>query len=249
MNTQHCISTYCGRVLEINNSFSECGVSVFVLMQATTYFYNQQQQFFVQACPRGFQANSNSICDECTDYLLFYDWMYLLFMVLVFIVIQFYIIDRIVRSNYFLSLAIFFYLTTAAEAIFSSIITLFIFNGQWSFDLKTCGNRNFSDWYTLFYNPSGTEEYKCTQEAVYPIYSIVFLFYLIVLVFVLFRPLYHNLTYFCIYLLTSASIIKKLSRKNQDYPRECVQKITYYILYSIPAIIFLHALLAGIICK
>lgn len=138
---------------------------------------------------------------------------------------------------------------TVAEAVLSSIITLFIFNNDWSFDLKTCGDRNFSDWYTLFYNPSGTEEYKCTQEAVYPIYSIVFLFYIVVLVFVLLRPLYYNLTLFCIYLLTSANIIKKLSKKGSNYPRDCMLKITYYILYSIPAVIFLHTLLAGIICK
>lgn len=164
-------------------------------------------------------------------------------MVLVFVVIQCYFIDQSFKSNKLNFLSFSLYLATICESIIASIISTLPFNSGWDFNLRTCGVKSFADWYTLFFNPSINENFHCTQEAVYPLYSIVFIFYFIALCLVLSRHIYLRLICFILYFITRSNQVKRL------YPKDCITKNTYYILYSIPALLFIHAILAGVICK
>ena len=164
-------------------------------------------------------------------------------MITVFTVIQCYFIDKSTKSSKFNYLSLTLYLSTICESIIASIVSLFPFNSNWDFDVKTCGVKSLSDWYTLFFNPSINEKSYCTQEAVYPLYSIVFIFYIVSLCLVLSRHIYLRFVCFVIYFITHLSYVKRLCSK--DY----ITRNTYYILYSIPALMFIHAIFAGIICK
>ncbi|KAI2806056.1 hypothetical protein BLOT_005067 [Blomia tropicalis] len=212
-----CPGVYCGRII-VNGTLSQCG-----------------------GCPRAFRSNSQHICVPCNEPLQLYDWIYLLFMVLVFVVIQCYFIDQSFKSNKLNFLSFSLYLATICESIIASIISTLPFNSGWDFNLRTCGVKSFADWYTLFFNPSINENFHCTQEAVYPLYSIVFIFYFIALCLVLSRHIYLRLICFILYFITRSNQVKRL------YPKDCITKNTYYILYSIPALLFIHAILAGVI--
>ena len=51
------------------------------------------------------------------------------------------------------------------------------FTGTWS--IYACRIERLSDWYTYFHNPNPNYEktLNCTQEAVYPFYTMIFVFY------------------------------------------------------------------------
>lgn len=57
------------------------------------------------------------------------------------------------------------------EVVMSAIITLFIYEPVFSFNINSCEVTKLSDWYTLFHNPSPNygEKLYCTQEAVFPL--------------------------------------------------------------------------------
>ncbi|KAH9516425.1 hypothetical protein DERF_007164 [Dermatophagoides farinae] len=208
-----CPGIYCGRIW-INDSWSDC-----------------------MACPRGFRSNNDHICEQCDNDLQLYDWIYLSFMVVIFVLIQLYFVDKSTRSDKLNFISLTFFTAIFCETILASVLSVLLSN-DWKLELKTCGVKSFSDWYTLFYNPSLNEHFHCTNEAVYPLYSIVFLFYLISLGFVLIRHFYLRVVSCIIYLLTSSSQIKNLYSKN------FLTKNIYYVLYSIPALMFIHAMLA-----
>lgn len=67
-----CPGLYCGRQLLENGNWSDCG-----------------------ACPRGFRTNDSSVCVPCGDQPVFYDWLYLGFMVLLPLVFHVFCIDNI----------------------------------------------------------------------------------------------------------------------------------------------------------
>lgn len=77
-----CPGLYCGRTL-IDDIWSDCG-----------------------SCPRGFRVNTstnNSGCFPCNDSPIFYDWLYLGFMVLLALVLHWFFIDMVAmrkRYNY-----------------------------------------------------------------------------------------------------------------------------------------------------
>lgn len=58
------------------------------------------------------------------------------------------------------------------EVIISAIVSILLMEPLGEFRLFSCPVRKFSDWYTLFYNPTPNYEKSlhCTQEAVYPLY-------------------------------------------------------------------------------
>ena len=70
----HCPGLYCGRTLLESGNWSDCG-----------------------SCPRGFRTNS-SHCIPCSDSPEFYDWLYLLFIVLCTLVLHWICID-VIRSK------------------------------------------------------------------------------------------------------------------------------------------------------
>lgn len=164
-------------------------------------------------------------------------------MIIIFAVIQCYFIDKSIKSNKFNYLSFALYIATICESTIASIVSILPFHDEWNLNLKSCGVKSFSDWYTLFYNPSINENFYCTHEAVYPLYSIVFIFYIVSLGLVLTRHFYLRFVGFIIYLVTSADYVKKL------YSKDHVTTNIYYILYSIPALMFIHSILAGVICK
>lgn len=169
--------------------------------------------------------------------------MYLLFMVVIFLLIQLYFIDKSTRTCKLNFYSFAFYMAILTETIIVSILSIWLFSKDWKLELRTCGVKSFSDWYTLFYNPSMNSNFHCTHEAVYPLYSIVFLFYILSLGLVLMRHFFLQLLTYCIYLLTSFIQTKNLLAK--DY----LTKNIYYALYSLPALMFIHAIFAGIICE
>lgn len=164
-------------------------------------------------------------------------------MIILFFVIQCFFIDRSIKSNKFNYLSFSLYLATICESIIAAVLSIFPFTSNWDFNLKTCGVKSLSDWYTLFFNPPTNENSYCTQEAVYPLYSLVFIFYIISLCLVLSRAIYFRLICFILYFITRSNYVKR------NYPKDNITKNTYYILYSIPTLLFCHAIFAGIICK
>jgi len=212
-----CPGRYCGRVL-VNDTLGECG-----------------------GCIRGYKPNEWHICTQCSEPLQLYDWIYLAFMIIIFIIIQCYFIDRSIKRNQFNFLTFCLYCTVGWECIVASVLSILLFNPNWDLNLKTCGVKSFFDWYTLFVNPSPDEKFYCTHEAVYPLYSIVFVFYIISLCFILSRHVYVRFICFILYLLARPNHSKKL------YPKDHIIQNTYLILYSIPALLFIHAIFAGVI--
>lgn len=163
----HCPGLYCGRTLLESGNWSDC-----------------------DACPRGFRTNS-SHCIPCSDNPEFYDWLYLLFVVLCTLVLHWICID-VIRSKERLSICqegLFF--SSLLETIIASVATLLIVEPIGVFEVRSCKALHLSDWYTLLFNPTPNyeETLHCTQEAVYPLYSMVFIFYSIAaLTMLLVRP-------------------------------------------------------------
>ncbi|XP_031833682.2 JNK1/MAPK8-associated membrane protein isoform X2 [Nomia melanderi] len=143
-----CPGLYCGRELLPDGNWTDCG-----------------------ACPRGFRANTSSICVPCNDEPMFYDWLYLGFMALLALVLHWFCIDKVVAA---------------------SLITLQVTEPIGTFRITSCRATKLSDWYTLLHNPSPNyeESLHCTQEAVYPLYTMVFIFYALgIAIMLLIRPL------------------------------------------------------------
>lgn len=95
--------------------------------------------------------------------------------------------------------------------------------------LRSCKPKQLSDWYTLLHNPSPnySETLHCTQEAVYPLYTIVFIFYaLATILMLLIRPW---LASHCL-------------------PKDGKMSI-YAALYFFPTLCIFQAVFGGLICK
>lgn len=99
---------------------------------------------------------------------------------------------------------------------------------KWSLNINSCGVTNFSDFYTLFHNPSPGYEKTliCTQEAVYPLQTMVLIFYLFCVTFMMiFRP--------------------GLNARFMKHGKMAI----YYALYIFPILSVIHAVASGLICK
>ncbi|KAL3287169.1 hypothetical protein HHI36_001648 [Cryptolaemus montrouzieri] len=69
---------------------------------------------------------------------------------------------------------------TFYDWLYLGFMVVFLLILHWFFiDLVSMRRRSLTDWYTLLHNPDPNyeETIHCTQEAVYPLYSIIFLFY------------------------------------------------------------------------
>ncbi|EEB14953.1 medulloblastoma antigen MU-MB-50.4, putative [Pediculus humanus corporis] len=166
-----CPGLYCGRTLLENGSYSECG-----------------------ACPRGYRTNT-SICVPCSDHPEFYDWLYLAFMVLVALVLHWFAIDFLAlkRRLGLTKQVLIIHFSALVEVSIAAVATILVVEPTGSFQITSCKTRYLSDWYSLFHNPSPNyeETLHCTQEAIYPLYTMVFIFYAIAtVVMILIRPKY-----------------------------------------------------------
>lgn len=157
-----CPGWYCGRI----NESSECG-----------------------ACMRGFRRNDTTfICEPCQESPLFYDWLYLGFMVLLALVLHWFFIDMVAKGKRYVCKTIssllvnprlcsfskdvlILHTTAFIEVALSSILSVLLTSPTGKFEIRSCRVRNLADWYTLLHNPTPNYEKKiyCTQEAVYPL--------------------------------------------------------------------------------
>lgn len=166
-----CFGLYCGKTLLFKNSsteiYGECG-----------------------ACPRGQRTNEEKYCQPCTEPPELYDWLYLGFMALLPLVSHWLCIEWDSKKS--CSSGVFFQQVSALlECSMAAMVTLLVSNPPGTLSIYSCGVRMLSDWYTMLYNPSPDyiTTLHCTQEAVYPLYTIVFVYYAFCLVFMmLLRP-------------------------------------------------------------
>ncbi|KAK6999242.1 JNK1/MAPK8-associated membrane protein [Biomphalaria glabrata] len=177
-----------------------------------------------RACPRGYSPDMASLCVQCNSSPTFYDWLYLGFMSLTSLVLHWSFIDFLSRPKRGVLLL---HLSALVESVLAAVITLLLCEPVGSFEVRSCPVNQFSDWYSMFFNP--TQDYYntdyCTQEIVYPLYSMVMIYYVFSLVFMmLFRPI--------------------LSYRLQGCQG---QKSIYAALYFLPILILIHAVLAGVI--
>uniref|UniRef100_A0A803VZV4 JNK1/MAPK8 associated membrane protein n=1 Tax=Ficedula albicollis TaxID=59894 RepID=A0A803VZV4_FICAL len=90
------------------------------------------------------------------------------------------------------SSALLQHLTALLECGAAAVVTLLLSDPVGSLRIRSCRVKKLSDWYTMLYNPSPDyiTTVHCTHEAVYPLYTIVFIYYAFCLVLMmLLRPL------------------------------------------------------------
>ncbi|CAL1529674.1 unnamed protein product [Lymnaea stagnalis] len=177
-----------------------------------------------KACPRGYAPDASSICVQCNSNPTFYDWLYLGFMGLVSLVLHWGFIDLLSHPKRGVLL-----LHTSAfiETVLAAWLTLFLSDPVGKMEVRSCNVNQFSDWYTMLFNP--TPDYYntvyCTQEIVYPLYTMVMIYYVFSLLFMmLLRP-----------------IISYKLPGCQGY------RSIYAALYFLPILILIHAVLGGVI--
>ncbi|XP_032638266.1 JNK1/MAPK8-associated membrane protein [Chelonoidis abingdonii] len=166
-----CLGLYCGRTVQYINAsteiYGECGV-----------------------CPRGQRTDGDKICRECTGSPGHYDWLYLGFMAMLPLILHWFFIEW--YSGKKSSSALFQHLTALFECSVAAIVTLLVSDPVGFLYIRSCKVVMLSDWYTMLYNPSPDyiTTVHCTHEAVYPLYTIVFIYYAFCLVLMmLLRPL------------------------------------------------------------
>ncbi|CAH1365673.1 hypothetical protein MTP99_001931 [Tenebrio molitor] len=200
-----CPGWYCGKQYFSDGSLSDCG-----------------------SCPRGFRRNDTSyICEPCTDSPAFYDWLYLGFMVLLVLVLHWFFIDMVSMRRSFKKDVLMLHFTAFMEVLISGLLSLLFTEPFGKFAVQSCRVRTLSDWYTLLHNPSPNYDQRvhCTQEAVYPLYTLVFIFYaLTLLIMLLIRP------WVC----------------REYLPRQSKMSI-YAAMYYIPILVVTHALIGGLL--
>nr|XP_035971687.1 JNK1/MAPK8-associated membrane protein isoform X1 [Halichoerus grypus] len=194
-----CLGLYCGKTLLFKNGsteiYGECGV-----------------------CPRGQRTNAQKYCQPCTESPELYDWLYLGFMAMLPLVLHWFFIEwysgkkriasRVLQGTCQLqeslnsrkpdhgvpisSSALFQHITALFECSMAAIVTLLVSDPVGVLSIRSCRVLMLSDWYTMLYNPSPdyVTTVHCTHEAVYPLYTIVFIYYAFCLVLMmLLRPL------------------------------------------------------------
>lgn len=168
-----CPGRYCGRTF-VNISqglYSSCG-----------------------QCERGWRVidpTKSSLCEKCDEDPEFYDKLYLGFVVLFALVAHWVCIDFTAKRSRFTKEVLIMHGSALIEITVSALGSLLVVDPIGTFELKSCKVTRLSDWYTLLHNPSPNYEttLHCTQEAVYPLYTTVFIFYAFsVLLMLILRP-------------------------------------------------------------
>lgn len=110
--------------------------------------------------------------------------------------------------------------SAVTECVLAAVVTLLVYDPVGSLMLNACGVYELADWYTPLFNPTstassdggrgnggsddevGSSEVHCTQEAVYPLYTIVMVYYALdLLIMLLLRPM-----------LASRQVMKAIAR-------------------------------------
>jgi len=138
------------------------------------------------------QVNDAYACSPCRDELTTYSWLYLGFMTLLPLMMHCFFIDMDAKDRKFSRKQLILTASAFVEVALSAVLATLFMEPMWELRLYACDVRKLTDWYTLFYNPSPNYESRvyCTQEAVYPLQTIVLVFYFLCLVnMFLIRPL------------------------------------------------------------
>jgi len=212
-----CPGLYCGRTdrgenwtIETNSSvgrYSACG-----------------------PCERGWRVSNpskSSLCKKCQDPPELYDWLYLGFIVLYTLLAHWFAIDFTAKSRRFTKEVLILHTSALLEVGISATSTLIISQPFGEFLLHSCKVSRLADWYTLLHNPTPNYEEKlyCTQEAVYPLFTMVFIFYSFALIsMLLVRPVLSS---------------KFLPGKGRN--------AIYAALYFFPIFALIHGVLGGVI--
>uniref|UniRef100_A0A1A8HCH0 Jnk1/mapk8-associated membrane protein n=1 Tax=Nothobranchius korthausae TaxID=1143690 RepID=A0A1A8HCH0_9TELE len=199
-----CPGLYCGRIMVNGSVEGECGV-----------------------CPRGERANIQKVCERCTESPELYDWLYLGFMAMLPLVLHWFFIEWYSGKKS----ALLQHLTAMLECSVSAVVTLLLTDPVGKFSIRSCQVQMLSDWYTMLYNPSPDyiNTLHCTQEAVYPLYTIVLIYYAFCLVLMmLLRPL----------------LVKKIARGLVKSDRF---RSIYAALYFFPIVTVLQAIGGGLL--
>ena len=86
-----CPGRYCG----YSNSSIQCGVSTIVTLTSDRSRVHNS----VQACPRGYSVNNDSVCQLCHEPLSLYNFMYIVFMALLALSFHCYFIHRLQKKK------------------------------------------------------------------------------------------------------------------------------------------------------
>nr|XP_002130041.1 JNK1/MAPK8-associated membrane protein [Ciona intestinalis] len=202
-----CSGRYCGRIKNESSGWSDC-----------------------TACPVGYRSDDLKLCQKCVDSPDLYEWMYLGFMAMLPLTLNWLCI--LIYNHKWSSPAVIIQMVSSFfESFTAAILSLLIYEPRGSLTLLSCKVVQISDWYTVFFNPTikYTTTVFCAQEAVYPLYSIVFLCYLFSLaMLVLLRPIAY-------------SLLPKPSRN------KLFTKTLYATLYFHPILVAVHAVCAGLL--
>ena len=179
-----CPGLYCGRMpsslllddVDMNKNLSGCG-----------------------PCVRGWRVPPDlgleglphvSVCLRCQSSLPLDAWLFLAFHALFVLVLHSMAIDRHRKKLNCTQMAL--HACAFLEVGLAAVAVLLLHEPIGSLDLISCDATRLSDWYSYLYNPTPnyTESLHCTQEIVWPLFTIVFVFHLLCVVFmVLFRPI------------------------------------------------------------
>lgn len=123
----------------------------------------------------------------------------------------------------------FLYLSAITEVGVSALLTVFLSEPMFTFDIYSCGVSSLSDWYTYFFNPSPRYESTlvCTAERVYPLQTMVLIFYV-----------------FCV---TSMLLLRPFVNEKCKPKIEKASLAVYYALYAFPLLALIHSLFGGLV--
>lgn len=170
------------------------------------------------ACPRGHRSDG-WVCVECDSPLDFYSLFYLIFAMITVPVVFFIIIENTVQKFVF---RIVLQVASGIECIVACVCAIATFyNYRWD-RITICPPMRLSDWYSTLNNPVG---FACSNEAVYPLYSIVLVYYAYCLLFVF---------------LFQTPIIRFLGRGKNSH-------VYHLFLWWLPALAAVYATCAGLL--
>lgn len=165
----------------------------------------------------------------CQQPLSIYDWHYLGFMTILPLIFHWFSIDSSAKQRTFTKQEIILHTSAFVEVALSAFLTILLAEPKWSLNIHSCGVVNMSDFYTLFHNPSPNYDKTlvCTSEAVFPLQTMVLIFYL-----------------FCV---TFMMIIRP--SLNSHFLPKTGKIAVYYALYFFPILALLHTVAGGLICE
>ncbi|VDK85276.1 unnamed protein product [Litomosoides sigmodontis] len=211
------------RLPVVNSCPGFCGRQVTTLSSGNVTYSS------CQACSWGHRSIEKFLCSSCDDLLPFYDWLYLLFIALVPLLlnsffVQLYAVQKSTRQHLFLQ-----HLCCLLECGLSALLSLLLMPPRGTPILYGCTKNSLRDWYPVFYNPvvNHTHTLRCTQEIVFPLYSLPFIYLAFCLVcLIIFRSI--------LYL----TVFKNSYIATDPY---------YAALFTLPLIALFHALFAGLL--